>query len=378
MSMIPSSVEEMIAVGLLPYPVKSIESHGGGLINNTFKIITKNPEDPNFLLQKINRWVFKDIDALQLNIRLITDHIRRKLEQEESTNIAKKVLTPSSILSNGTSTSYYWDNNGDFWRMYVFIEDSVTHERILDNKMAVSAGKALATFHKQLLDFNSKEFKQLLPDFHHAPNRVANLKVRIKEDVANRLKNVKEEVEFLLSREQIYSKVANMGDKNILPLRVIHQDPKLNNLLFDKEGNATCVIDLDTVMHGYLCYDIGDAIRNCANTGKEDDENLNNVSVDMKIFKSYMDGYASIAKDFVTWAEMESLAFGPRLLTYEQSVRFLADYLYDDKYYKYKTLYPEHNLVRARAQIKLLKSMEENYQEMASYVRTLGNWEPFS
>ncbi|MFA6769983.1 MAG: aminoglycoside phosphotransferase family protein [Bacteroidales bacterium] len=378
MSLIPSSVEEMIAVGLLPYPVKSIEKHGEGLINNTFKIVTKNPEDPNFLLQKINRWVFKDIDALQQNIRLITGHIRKKLEQEKSTDIFKKVLTPSSILSNGASKSYYWDHNNDFWRMYVFIEDSVTHEKVLNKKMAESAGKAMATFHKQLLDFKSDEFKELLPDFHHAPRRVVNLKIRIKEDIAGRLKNVKEEVDFLLSREKIYSKVANMGDKNILPLRLIHQDPKLNNILFDKKENPLCIIDLDTVMHGYLCYDIGDAIRYCANTGKEDDENLENISLDMKIFKSYMDGYASIAKDFVTWAEMESLAFGPRLLTYEQSVRFLADYLYGDKYYKYKTLYPEHNLVRARAQIKLLKSMEENYEEMAAYVRTLGNWEPFS
>lgn len=378
MSMIPSSVEEMIAVGLLPYPVKSIEAHGGGLINNTFKIITKNPEDPNFLLQKINRWVFKDIDALQQNIRLITDHIRKKLEEEGATNIQKRVLSPASILSNGSTKSYYWDSNNDYWRMYIFIEDSVTHERVLDAKMAQTAGKALATFHRQLLDFKSEKFQELLPDFHNAPKRVANLKKRVDEDIAGRLKNVKDEVEFLLSREETYSKVANMGDKNILPQRIIHQDPKLNNLLFDKKGNVMCVIDLDTVMHGYLCYDVGDAIRYCANTGKEDDKNIENVSVDMKIFKNYMDGYASVAKDFITWAEMESLAFGPRLLTYEQSVRFLADYLYGDKYYKYKTLYPEHNLVRARAQIKLLKSMEENYQEMAAYVRSLGNWKPFS
>jgi len=378
MSIIPSSVQEMIAVGLLPYPVKSIEEHGDGLINNTFKIITKNPEDPNFLLQKINNRVFKDIDALQHNRKLITDHIRKKLEEEKITNISQKALTPSSILSNGASKSYYWDHNNDFWRMYIYIEDSVTYERIVDHKMAKNAGKALATFHEQLLDFKSEQFKELLPDFHNAPKRVANLKIRIKEDVADRLKNVTEEVEFLLSREQTYAKVAQMGNNKILPLRIIHQDPKLNNLLFDKEGNAICMIDLDTVMHGYLCYDIGDAIRNCANTGKEDDENLQNVSLDIEIFKNYMDGYASIAKDFLTWAEMESLAFGPRLLTYEQSVRFLADYLYGDKYYKYKTFYPEHNLVRARAQIKLLKSMEENYEEMASYVRTLGNWEPFS
>ncbi|MGE0091910.1 MAG: hypothetical protein AB7S40_05060, partial [Bacteroidales bacterium] len=138
--MIPRSVEEMIAVGLLPYPVESISQHGDGLINNTFKIITKKKEDPNFLLQKINNRVFKDIDALQHNIRLITEHIRRKLEKDGVKDVENRVLIPSSILSNGTSRSYYWDHNNDYWRIYVFIEESYTHEKFLNVNMAESAG----------------------------------------------------------------------------------------------------------------------------------------------------------------------------------------------------------------------------------------------
>lgn len=136
-----------------------------------------------------------------------------------------------------------------------------------------------------------------------------------------------------------------------------------------------CIIDLDTVMHGYLCYDVGDAVRNCANSGNEDEKDPGAVSVDMNIYKSFINGYTNIAKDFITWAEMESLGFGPRLMTYEQAVRFLSDYLYGDKYYDYKTFYPEHNLVRTKAQIQLLKGFEDNYQEMSEYIRSLGNWQ---
>jgi len=373
--MIPRSVEEMIAVGLLPYPVESISQHGDGLINNTFKIITKKKEDPNFLLQKINNRVFKDIDALQHNIRLITEHIRRKLEKDGVKDVENRVLIPSSIHSNGTSRSYYWDHNNDYWRIYVFIEESYTHEKFLNVNMAESAGKALANFHKQLLDFNAPDFKELLPDFHNTPKRVETLKKRVEKDVAGRLKDVRSEVDFLLSREKEYSKVEVLGNRGILPKRIIHQDPKVNNILFDKKGNAKCIIDLDTVMHGYLCYDVGDAVRNCTNTGMEDDKDLKNVSIDMEMFKHFINGYTNIAKDFITWAEMESLGFGPRLLTYEQAVRFLSDYLHGDKYYSYKTFYPEHNLVRARAQIKLLESMEENYQQMSDHIRSLGNWQ---
>lgn len=375
MSMIPHSVEELIAVGLLPYPVKSIEPHGEGMINHTYKITTSRDEDPNFLLQKINSRVFKDVDQLQKNIKLITDHIRQKIEKEGVEHIENHVLTPSTILSNGNARSYYWDHNNDYWRLYHFVEESITYERPKDLKMAYKAGEALAIFHKQLSDFKSPGFKELLPNFHNTPKRVDTLKRRIKKDSHNRVKGVEAEIEFLLSREKEYSKVKIMGEMGIIPTRVIHQDPKINNLLFNKKGDVICVIDLDTVMHGHLCYDVGDAIRYCANKGKEDEKDLANIEVDMEIFKHYMNGYTSIAKDFISWAEMESLGFGPRLMTYEQAVRFLSDYLSGDIYYAYKSTYPTHNLDRARAQIRLLEKFEECYNDMSDHIRSLGNWD---
>ena len=368
--MIPKSVAEIIAVGLLPYPVKSIEEHGNGLINYTYKIITKSPEHPNFLLQMINKRVFKDVEGLQRNIKLITDHIRKKLEAEGCLDIDRRVLTPASILSNGAIKDYYWDSDGNFWRLFVFIEDAHSYERMQNPQIAALAGKAFGKFHRQLLDFKSDDFCEVLPDFHNTPLRVKNLKTRVSEDPVGRLKEVREEVDFLLSREKEYSKIAEMGSRGELPLRIIHQDTKFNNVLLDKNDHVLCVIDLDTVMHGYVCYDVGDAIRSGANRGEEDDENLDNVGLDIEIFKGFLEGYLSQTKDFLTRNEIETLAFGPGLLAYEQSVRFLDDYINGDKYYKYKTGFPQHNLVRARAQIKLLRSMEEHYDQMYNFIMT--------
>ena len=368
MRIIPQSVAEMIAVGLLPYPVKSIEEHGDGLINCTYKIITKRTDHPNYLLQKINNRVFKDVDALQNNIKLITDHIRKKLEQQGCTEIDKRVLTPASIHFDGSLKPYYWDHNNDYWRLYVFIEDTKTYNTITDPGQAAKAGKAFALFHYQLIDFSNPGFKEVLPDFHNTPQRIINLSKRIAEDKFDRLKNAKSEADYLIGISEKFGTIVELAEKGVLPKRVIHQDPKLNNLLFDTNEEPVCVIDLDTVMHGYLCYDIGDAIRNGANTGKEDDPDINNISLNFEIFKGFINGYASVAKNFITKEEIDTLAFGPLLLTYEQAVRFLADYLNNDNYYKYKTYYPEHNLVRARAQIQLLRSIESHYTQMKEYV----------
>lgn len=368
MRIIPQSVAEMIAVGLLPYPVKSIEEHGDGLMNCTYKIITKSSDHPNYLLQKINSRVFKDVDALQNNIKLITDHIRKKLELQGSPDLDKRVLTPASIHFDGSLKPYYWDHNDDYWRLYVFIEDTKTYNSFTNAEMAVKAGKAFAEFHYLLSDFNHSGFKEILPDFHNTPLRVKNLQKRVDEDKFDRLKNAEQEADFLLSMSKRFGEIASLADKGKLPKRVIHQDPKLNNLLFDKYDQPVCVIDLDTVMHGYIFYDIGDAIRNNANTGNEDDQEAGNVSLNFEIFKALIDGYSSIARHFITKEEIDTLAYGPLLLTYEQAVRFLADYLNNDKYYKYKTYYPEHNLVRARAQIQLLRSIDSHYDLMKEYV----------
>ena len=164
--------------------------------------------------------------------------------------------------------------------------------------------------------------------------------------------------------------IADLGEKGIIPTRVVHQDTKFNNILFDKNDEVLCVVDLDTVMPGYICYDVGDAIRSGANTGKEDDADIKNVELDMNLAKAFMKGFLDKTRMFLKKSEVETLAFGAKLLTYEQAVRFLDDYLDGDKYYK--TDYPEHNLVRARAQIKLLQSIEKHYVELDEYAKKCG------
>ena len=198
--------------------------------------------------------------------------------------------------------------------------------------------------------------------------RIENFINKIELDRVGRLSEVQEEVDFLLERRERYSQVVKMGREGILPIRVVHQDTKFNNVLLDENNDILCVIDLDTIMPGYICYDVGDAIRSGANTGDEDDQDLTRVSMDIEIFRGFVKGFIASTRNFISEQEIKTIAQGPLLLTYEQSVRFLDDYLDSDRYYRCNPEISKHNLVRARAQIKLLQSMEEQYVKMCEIV----------
>ncbi len=345
----------------------SVEKYGNGLINNTYKVMSGNPDVPDYILQKINHKVFKDVDGLQDNIKRVTDHIRQKLEKEGFEDIDRRVLTPvefhnAAIGSKRSSKLFFKDDKGDYWRLFLFIDGAQSYERMETPQMAKVAGKAFGNFHRQLNDFSGESLCEVIPNFHNTPVRIENLRKKIAKNSFDRLKNVKNEVEYLLRRAGEFSKIEEMGRLGLIPKRVVHQDTKFNNVLLEanpdsEEPEVLCIIDLDTVMPGYICYDVGDAIRSGANTGKEDDTNLDNVGLNYEIYRGFIDGFIEETKDFLTKAELETLPFGPKLITYEQAVRFLDDYLDGDKYYK--TNHPTHNLVRARAQIKLLQSMDE-------------------
>jgi aminoglycoside phosphotransferase (APT) family kinase protein len=196
--------------------------------------------------------------------------------------------------------------------------------------------------------------------------RIKNFNARVNENPVGRLEEVQQDVNFLLERSDEYKKIIQIGREGKIPQRIVHQDTKFNNVLLDENDEVLCVIDLDTVMPGYVCYDIGDAIRNGANTGKEDDPNLDNVGINMELFEGFIKGFLQETNGILTREEKETLAFGAKLLTYEQAVRFMDDFLDGDKYYKTDSV--KHNLIRARAQIKLLKSMEENFDRMEEIV----------
>ncbi len=342
----------------------SAKVFGDGLINTTYRVETVEADAPNYLLQIVNHNIFKNVPELTKNIKRVTDHIRAKLEKKYPDDIDRRVLTPIDTFDG---KGYVYEKDSDrYWRMFLFIEGARSYNQLSNEKQAITGGRAFGQFQKMLSDLPGEPLYPVLPDFHNTEMRIENFKKRVEADPVGRLKEVQKEVDYLMERSEEYKKIVRMGREGIIPERIVHQDTKFNNVLLDENDDILCVIDLDTVMPGYVCYDIGDAIRNGANTGLEDDKNLDNVNINMELYRGFIKGYLSEASEFLTPAEIDTLAFGAKLLTYEQSVRFLDDFIDGDNYYRVE--YPEHNLVRTRAQIKLLQSMEENWDEMQKIV----------
>jgi len=337
---------------------------GTGLINSTFKIISKEHDAPDYILQSINSEVFTNIPELTSNIQRITSHIQKKLK--DTLELNRHCLT---VIFTKEGAGYYKDPSGKYWRVFLLIKGSRTIEKMSSEIQAEAAGNAFASFQEMMSDLPAPALFDVLPGFHNTNLRIDNLKNSVRLNKFDRLEEVQNEVEYLLSFEAEMGKVINLGKQGRLPLRNVHQDAKLSNILFDENDEVLCVIDLDTVMSGYLCYDFGDAVRSGMNTGREDDENLDNISLDMTLFKGFANGYCQASKGFITIEEVETLVFGAKLITYEQAVRFLEDYLNGDSYYQ--TSKEKHNLIRTRAQIKFFEALVENYDEMYLYVKGL-------
>ena len=349
--------------------VTDISSFGTGLINSTYRVLTSGDITPDYILQSVNHNIFTNVPELTNSIIRITEHIKSKLSGKYSEEeLSRRGLT---VVYTKDDKGYYKHEDGSFWRIFTLIKGSKTIEVLENEEQAEATGEAFANFQKMLSDLPKPDLFEILPGFHNTAMRIDNFKARVEENPEGRLAEVQEEVDFLMQFEDEMKSVIRKGEQGILPLRTVHQDTKLSNILFDENDDVLCVIDLDTVMPGYLCYDFGDAVRGGMNTGKEDDENIDNVSINMDLFKGFARGYYKASKDFITEAEIETLAFGAKLLTYEQSVRFLDDYLNGDKYYS--TNKPKHNLIRTRAQIAYLKDLIKNFKEMDSYVRGLYN-----
>lgn len=346
----------------------SAKPFGTGLINTTYKVKTEEKDAPNYLLQIINHQIFKDVEGLTSNIERVTAHIRQKLEEARVEDINRKVLTPIKTIKG---KGYYKDEKGQYWRMFLFIENARSYDQLTNTKQAYVGGKAFGEFQRLLSDLPGEPLAPTIPGFHNTEMRINNFIERVKSDPVGRLKEVQTEVDFLMERAEEYKKIVQMGREGVIPERIVHQDTKFNNVLLDENDDILCVIDLDTVMPGYVCYDIGDAIRNGANTGKEDDPILENVQINMDLYEGFIKGFLEETREVLTSAEIDTLAFGAKLLTYEQAVRFLDDYIDGDNYYKVNS--PDHNLVRTRAQIKLLQTMEENWEEMQQIVKAAAN-----
>ncbi len=337
-----------------------IKPLGKGHINDSYKVMAGDKE---YVLQKINHAIFKNVPELQNNIQRVTTHIRGKLQEKGATEIERKVLTLVPTKEGGL---YYKDIQGDYWRLMDFIKESKSYDEI-SPELAYRAGLAFGDFQKTLADLPGGPLFETIPDFHNMEFRLQQFRDAVNQDAAGRKAEVSGLIEEIEKRADEMCKPEQLHREGKLPKRTNHCDTKVNNILFDNNDEVLCVVDLDTVMPGYVLSDFGDFIRTGANTGAEDDKNLDNVSVDLDIFEAYTKGYLENAASFLTDTEINNLAFGAKLLTYMQTVRFLTDYINGDTYYK--TAYDGHNLVRTKAQFKLLQSLEENFDKMQEIVR---------
>ena len=336
---------------------------GNGLINDTYKVSTKEADAPDYVLQRVNTTVFTDVDMLMDNIAAVTRHIRKKLEAANVTDIDRKVLR--FIAADGGKL-YHREADGTVWRMMVFIPNAKTYEAVTP-EYSYFAGNAFGHFEDMLVDIPEK-LGEVIPDFHNMEFRMKQLREVIEKNPAGRVGEdaVKQLLDLIGKDAEEMCKAERMGREGKLPKRVCHCDTKVNNMMFDEEGHVLCVIDLDTVMPSFVFSDYGDFLRSAANTTAEDDPDMSHVAFNEEIFKAFTRGYIEGAR-FLTPVETENLPYAVALFPFMQSVRFLWDYLSGDHYWKCK--YPQHNLDRARNQMRLYQCVREHDDMMREYIK---------
>ena len=338
-----------------------ISRYGNGHINDTYLT-----EECDYILQRINTNVFKNPGEVMDNIERVTSHLRKKIEAAGG-NPDRETLTVIKTLDG--QNMYKHDDNNVF-RMYKFVTDTVSVEDNATKEELMSAGKGFGKFQRLLDDFPVDSLYETIVDFHNTPKRVEALKEAIKNDVAARAASVKDEIDFALSCAEFAGIVVKGMQDGKIPLRVTHNDTKINNILFDKDTkDAICVIDLDTVMPGSALYDFGDALRIGASTAAEDETDLGKVNFDCEKFEAFAKGYLSEMKEYLTDTEKSLLAFSAKLLTFECGTRFLTDYLNGDTYFKIHR--EHHNLDRARNQFKLVKDITAKEQQLNKIIQSI-------
>lgn len=356
--------------------IEGIKALGPGFINDTFIVTTSTDSTgkaSRYILQRKNHAVFPDVPGMMHNIDLVTAHIRSKViagggdpEREVLTVIRRN---PASITDAERACPYcdlyYRDLNGCFWAVCLFIEGSVTYEKADTPELAYKGGEGIGKFQSQLADFTTP-LSETIKGFHNMRWRFRQWDEAIRRDAAGRVKDLTEEIGWIESRREEMLNFWTLVENGTIPTRVTHNDTKISNILFDKDGEVLCVIDLDTCMSSTSLNDFGDAIRSYTNTGAEDDRDLSKVSMSLEMFKAYTEGYLSQRKGTLSGSELGHLAFSARYITFEQVLRFLMDYIDGDVYYK--TNAPDHNLARTRAQYRLLCSMEEQFEKMEEIV----------
>jgi thiamine kinase-like enzyme len=332
-----------------------------GHINDSFIVESKENGGESYFLQKINHHIFQNVAGLQDNIRLVTDHLRAKLTVSGESDIERKVLR---LVPTKTGKWFYQDVEGSYWRMYVNIENTHSYD-VINPELAYKAGEAFGNFQSMLSDISHDQLIETIPNFHNMEFRLEQFREAVRNNAAGRVADTQWMIDEIEKRAYEMCAPERLYREGKLPKRINHCDTKVNNLLFDNNDEPICIVDMDTVMPGFVLSDFGDFMRTAANTGAEDDENLDNIGVNMDVFEAYTRGYLMKAT-FLSPIELENLAFGAKLLSYMQTVRFFADYLNGDTYYKIQS--PQHNWQRTLAQFRLLQSQEDNFEKMQQIV----------
>lgn len=354
------NLKEIVSKFKIDNEITDIKPLGEGLINDTFRVYAQDSDKPQYVLQRINNAIFTDVEMLQNNIEKVTEHLRNKMLAANVDDIERRVLR---FIHTKDDKKYYFDGE-KYWRMMIFISDSFTYNSVTP-EYSYTAGLSFGEFQYMLSDMK-EDIGETIPNFHNIEFRLEQLREAVQNDPKSRVEEVRYYIDEIEKRAGDMCVGEQLFREGKLPKRVCHCDTKVNNMLFDKDGNVLCIIDLDTVMPNFIFSDFGDFLRSAANTGAEDDKDLNNIDFNMEIFEAFTKGYLEGTKSFLLPIERENLPYAAKLFPYMQAVRFLTDYINGDTYYKIQ--YPEHNLVRTKAQWRLFECAERKEEVMREIV----------
>lgn len=345
--------------------IQSCEPYGSGHINHTYRLICEEDgQEYSYILQQMNQEVFKDIEGLMSNVKGVTSFLRHQIIEDHG-DPDRETL---NLVPTKDGQDYYKDSLGYYWRMYLFISQATCYNLVEDPKDFYQSGKAFGRFQCLLADYPAGELHETIPNFHNTPVRFETFEKAVCEDVMGRAAQVAEEIQFIRDRKEDMGLALRLKEEGKLPVRVSHNDTKLNNIMIDDAtGQALCIIDLDTIMPGFSIFDYGDSIRFGANTAEEDETDLSKVSLSLPLFEVYTKGFLEGSQGRLTKTEIELLPYGAKMMTLECGMRFLTDYLQGDVYFHVSR--EGHNLDRCRTQLALVADMERKWADMADIVK---------
>jgi Ser/Thr protein kinase RdoA (MazF antagonist) len=362
-------IDAIVSHFALPGTFVNAERFGSGLINDTYLCeFHERGVRRKYVLQRINTSVFKKPEEVMENVEVVTNHIVSRLRAEGVED--PYAGTPALITARGRS--FHRDNSGAYWRMFHYIESGIVFDTVTGAKHAYEVGRGLGRFQSLVSDLPPERLHDTLPGFHHTPGYLKEYDDALKTDARNRAGGINDEITFVSRERSLASVLMDLMNSGRLPVRVVHNDPKVNNVLIHRAtGEALCMIDLDTVKPGIVHFDFGDCVRSAANPAGEDAEDPGTVGLDLPLFEAVTRGYLREAGGFLTEKEVEMLPESVKVITFELGLRFLADYLRGDTYFRIK--YPDHNLHRARVQFRLLESIEKAEEAITAVVKKAMN-----